>query len=92
LLVAGLELPATNSQQPLKNMKLLFAISCVLASIACVGCAVHDGHEDEPAPIWWPTFLYRATTHPTTEEWNQTNASPMSPAQGDSRVAIAAVS
>jgi hypothetical protein len=57
-------------------MKRLFAITCVLTAIACIGCAVHDGHEDEPAPIWWPTFLYRATTHPTQDEYNQTKASP----------------
>ena len=62
-------------------MKRLFAITCVLTSIACIGCAVHDGHEDEPAPIWWPAFLYRPTTHPTDDEYNQTDASPLSPWQ-----------
>ena len=36
-----------------------------------LGCAVRDGHEDEPAPIWWPTFLYRPSTHPTEEEYDQ---------------------
>jgi len=41
-----------------------------------MGCAVHDGHEDEPAPIWWPTFLYRPTTQPTQEQYDQTKASP----------------
>ena len=46
-----------------------------------IGCAVHDGHEDEPAPIWWPAFLYRPTTHPTEEEYDQTDASPALPPQ-----------
>jgi hypothetical protein len=55
-------------------MKKLLIIASVLVSAMCVGCAVRDGHEDEPAPIWWPTFLYRATTHPTDDEYNQTNA------------------
>ena len=64
-------------------MKRLFAITCVLTSIACIGCAVHDGHEDEPAPFWWPTFLYHATTHPTQEEYDQTDASPASSWQID---------
>jgi hypothetical protein len=56
----------------------IFAISFILSAL-CIGCAVHDGHEDEPAPIWWPTFLYRPTTHPTQEEYDQTNARPLPP-------------
>jgi len=60
-------------------MKRLFPIICLVVSSLCIGCAVHDGHEDEPAPIWWPAFMYRPTTHPTDDEYNQTDASPASP-------------
>jgi hypothetical protein len=53
-------------------MKRSLQFACVALAAALAGCAVHDGHEDEPAPIWWPTFLYRPTTHPTTEEYDMT--------------------
>jgi len=56
-------------------------ICSVLLAMGLIGCAVHDGHEDEPAPIWWPAFLYRPTTHPTEEEYDQTDASPALPPQ-----------
>jgi hypothetical protein len=57
-------------------MRRCFLVICVFVSLSLIGCAVHDGHEDEPAPIWWPTFMYHATTHPTEEEYDQTKASP----------------
>jgi hypothetical protein len=67
-------------------MKRLFPIVCLIVSAVCVGCAVHDGHEDEPAPIWWPAFMYRPTTHPTEEEYDQTDVSPHSAWQNDSQM------
>ena len=57
-------------------MKRCFFILCVVVSVSLLGCAVRDGHEDEPAPIWWPAFMYRPTTQPTQEEYDQTKASP----------------
>jgi hypothetical protein len=72
-------------------MKRCFLIVCVALSFTLIGCAVHDGHEDEPAPIWWPAFLYRPTTHPTDDEYDQTKASPNSVPDWAQSTAIAAV-
>ncbi len=57
-------------------MKRLLQFACLALAASLLGCAVRDGHEDEPAPIWWPNFLYRPSTHPTEEEYDQTRADP----------------
>ena len=60
-------------------MKRILQLATLTLAGSLLGCAVRDGHEDEAAPIWWPNFLYHASTHPTTEESQQASGMSTAP-------------
>ena len=65
-------------------MKSIITLICLAVAASLVGCAVHDDHQEDPAPVWWPAFMYKPTTHPSDEEYDQARGA----AVGDATVAF----